>query len=86
MRIAVSLSVNAVGGQGGRSVLSRTLEGHETRPKAATRTAGGLPETPVPTRTLFSLSWVKTAIISMGLSSVSAVLISSTSFCPHQLV
>ena len=25
-----------------------TREGHETRPKAATRTAGGLPETPVP--------------------------------------
>ena len=25
-----------------------TLEGHETRPKAATRTGGGLPEPPVP--------------------------------------
>ena len=34
-------SVNVVGGQ-------ETLEGHATRPKAATRTGGGPPEPPVP--------------------------------------
>ena len=85
MRIAES--VNAVGGQGRAvSAIQKCWKGMRLSQRQQLTWLVDLRRHLYRTRTLFSLSWVKTAIISMGLSSVSAVLISSTSFCPHQLV
>ena len=78
----IAESVNVVGGQG-RAVSAVQKRWKDVRFGQRQRLArvADLRSHLYHTMTLFSLSWVKTTIISTGLSSVSTVLICSTSFC-----
>ena len=79
----IAESVNAVGGQGRAvSAVQKHWKGRLSQRQQLTRLVD-LRRHLYHMRTLFSLSWVKTAIISTGLSSVSTVWICSTSFCPR---